>query len=67
MPQPTGTSRRMWSAAWAVLCAAGLAATAGPRTSSEPEPESTPTRVYSSCLAADTKATAGDNDPCAGG
>ncbi|WP_406724053.1 hypothetical protein WJ438_04470 [Streptomyces sp. GD-15H] len=39
MPKPIGTSRRMWVAAWAVLCAAGLTVTAEPNASSAPDPE----------------------------
>lgn len=38
MPKPIRTSRRTWVAAWVVLCAAGLAATAGLNTSSAPDP-----------------------------
>ncbi|MEB8338282.1 hypothetical protein [Streptomyces endophyticus] len=38
MPRPIPTSRRAWIAAWAVLCAAGLAATYGLNTSSEADP-----------------------------
>ncbi|WP_399895152.1 hypothetical protein ACGH7X_38740 [Streptomyces sp. BBFR51] len=37
MPKPIRMSRRMWGAAWAVLCAAGLAATAGLNASSVPD------------------------------
>ncbi|MGW7090419.1 hypothetical protein ACWGH2_44010 [Streptomyces sp. NPDC054871] len=33
---------------------------------SEPEPQPTPPRVYSSCLAADTKPIPADDDPCDG-
>jgi hypothetical protein len=33
---------------------------------SEPEPRPTPPRVYSSCLAADTKPMPADDDPCDG-
>lgn len=38
MPKPTRTSRRTWVAAWVVLCAAGLAATAGLNDSPAPDP-----------------------------
>ncbi|MFE1509076.1 hypothetical protein [Streptomyces sp. NPDC058726] len=38
MPKPIRTSRRTWVAAWVVLCAAGLAATAGLNASSAPDP-----------------------------
>ncbi len=33
---------------------------------SESKPRPTPPRVYSSCLAADTKPVSADNDPCDG-
>ncbi|MEU9318233.1 hypothetical protein [Streptomyces sp. NPDC048295] len=33
---------------------------------SEPKPRPTPPRVYSSCLAADTKPVSADGDPCDG-
>ncbi|GAA2255563.1 membrane protein [Streptomyces atrovirens] len=39
MPKPIRTSRRAWCAAWVVLCAAGLAATAGLNASSAPDPQ----------------------------
>ncbi|WP_328565086.1 hypothetical protein [Streptomyces coelicoflavus] len=38
MPKPIRTSRRMWVAAWVVLCAAALAATAELNSSSAPDP-----------------------------
>ncbi|MFJ6608677.1 hypothetical protein ACIQPT_00240 [Streptomyces sp. NPDC091289] len=38
MPRPIRMSRRRWMAAWAVLCAAGLAGTAGLKASSTPGP-----------------------------
>lgn len=39
MPEPKPTDRRVWVAAWAVLCVAGLAATSALNaTSSTPEP-----------------------------
>ncbi|MGY4920609.1 hypothetical protein ACWD9K_36545 [Streptomyces sp. 900116325] len=37
MPQPIRMSRRAWVAVWAVLCAAGLAATAELNASSAPD------------------------------
>ncbi|MFI5665135.1 hypothetical protein [Streptomyces sp. NPDC051684] len=39
MPRPIPSGRRAWIAAWVVLCAAGLAATYGLNTSSEPDPK----------------------------
>ncbi|MFH8805554.1 hypothetical protein ACH4F6_39470 [Streptomyces sp. NPDC017936] len=135
MPKLLRTGRRMWAAAWAVLCAAGIATTAalnaspahdpqpqepGKTVSAEcaeyiavietqlakakeegkddglltftrnragaddcsdelrdhfsgdrsattkPEPQPTPPRVYSSCLAADTKPTIAGDDACDG-
>ncbi|MEU9318232.1 hypothetical protein [Streptomyces sp. NPDC048295] len=39
MPEPIRMSRRAWVAAWAVLCAAGLAATAELNASSVPDPQ----------------------------
>lgn len=33
---------------------------------SEPEPRPTPSRVYSSCLAADTRPMPADDDSCGG-
>ncbi|MFE7618546.1 hypothetical protein [Streptomyces sp. NPDC057496] len=39
MPKPIRMSRRSWVAVWTVLCAAGLAATAGLNASSAPEPQ----------------------------
>ncbi|MET7911418.1 hypothetical protein ABZ612_20200 [Streptomyces avermitilis] len=39
MPEPIRMSRRSWVAAWAVLCAAGLAATASLNASSAPAPQ----------------------------
>ncbi|WP_445526029.1 hypothetical protein [Streptomyces cyslabdanicus] len=39
MPKPIRMSRRSWGAAWAVLCAAGLAATAELNASSAPDPQ----------------------------
>lgn len=37
MPKPIRTNHRMWIAAWAVLCAAGLAVTAQLNASSTPD------------------------------
>ncbi|MET7491298.1 hypothetical protein [Streptomyces sp900116325] len=39
MPKPIRMSRRSWVAAWAVLCAAGLAATAKLNATSAPAPQ----------------------------
>lgn len=39
MPRPIRTSRRTWVAAWVVLCAVGVAATAGLNASSAPDPQ----------------------------
>lgn len=39
MPKPMRMSRRTWITAWVVLCAAGLAATAGLNASSAPDPQ----------------------------
>ncbi|MGC0375441.1 hypothetical protein [Streptomyces sp. SAI-229] len=38
MSKPIRMSRRTWGAAWVVLCAAGLAATAGLNATSAPDP-----------------------------
>lgn len=38
----------------------------GDRRSAPPEPRPTPTRVYSSCLAADTEPVPAGGDPCGG-
>ncbi|MFI1676072.1 hypothetical protein [Streptomyces sp. NPDC020607] len=38
MSMPRPTNRRTWIAAWAMLCAAGVAATAGLNASSAPDP-----------------------------
>ncbi len=59
-------SRAKGLAATAGLICAGavtvIALGAGP----EPEPQPTPPRVYSSCLAADTKPMPAGADPCNG-
>ncbi|MDQ0578771.1 hypothetical protein [Streptomyces rishiriensis] len=39
MPKPIRMSRRTWIAAWAVLCAVGLGATAELNASSTPDPQ----------------------------
>ncbi|MFI6376616.1 hypothetical protein [Streptomyces sp. NPDC050546] len=39
MPKPLRMSRRTWVAAWAVLCAAGIAATAALSAFSAPDPQ----------------------------
>ncbi|MER7808271.1 hypothetical protein [Streptomyces sp900116325] len=39
MPKPIRMSRRSWVAAWAMLCAAGLAATAKLNATSAPAPQ----------------------------
>ncbi|MEU1194190.1 hypothetical protein [Streptomyces sp. NPDC005859] len=39
MPKPLRMSRRMWGAAWAVLCVAGIAATAALNASPAPDPQ----------------------------
>lgn len=39
MPKPLRMSRRTWVAAWAVLCAAGIAATAALNASPAPAPQ----------------------------
>ncbi|MFJ8542336.1 hypothetical protein ACIRFH_10025 [Streptomyces sp. NPDC093586] len=66
MSEPIRMSRRAWVAAWAVLCVAGLAVIVKLSASSAPDPQPTPSRVYSSCLAADTKPVSADDGPCDG-
>ncbi|MFI1360932.1 hypothetical protein ACH4TV_46315 [Streptomyces sp. NPDC020898] len=39
MPKPLRMSRRIWVAAWAVLCAAAIAATAALNASPAPDPQ----------------------------
>lgn len=39
MPKPIRMGRRAWVAAWAVLCVAGLAATAGLKSAPAPDPQ----------------------------
>ncbi|MER5439912.1 hypothetical protein [Streptomyces sp. NPDC002790] len=48
----------------AAVTTAGL--TIAMRVTSEPEPQPAPTRVYSSCLAADTRPPAPGEGPCEG-
>ncbi|MDT0615913.1 hypothetical protein [Streptomyces lancefieldiae] len=59
-------SRGTWLAVMAGLICVGAAAITAAGAASEPELRPTPPRVYSSCLAADTKATAAGDDPCDG-
>ncbi|MEV7197560.1 hypothetical protein AB0N81_38085 [Streptomyces sp. NPDC093510] len=50
-----------------LACAgAGVIIAVAAASASEPEPRPTPPRVYSSCLAADTKPISADDDPCDG-
>ncbi|MET9825767.1 MULTISPECIES: hypothetical protein [Streptomyces] len=58
----------MRGVAWAALCAAGVGAVTALAVDdpSEPEQRPAPPRVYSSCLAADTKPSAAGDDPCDG-
>ncbi|MFD5711451.1 hypothetical protein ACFWHW_13805 [Streptomyces pharetrae] len=53
-------------AAMAGLTCVGAVAIIAEGAATEPEPRPTPTRVYSSCLAADTKPMSADDDPCDG-
>ncbi|MGW2083101.1 hypothetical protein ACWCOW_40590 [Streptomyces sp. NPDC001939] len=50
----------------AALTFVGVGAIIGVSATSEPKPPPTPPRVYSSCLAADTKPVPADGDPCDG-
>lgn len=59
-------SRGTWLAAMAALTFVGVGAIIGVSATSEPKPPPTPPRVYSSCLAADTKPVPADGDPCDG-
>ncbi|MDX3771694.1 MULTISPECIES: hypothetical protein [unclassified Streptomyces] len=59
-------SRGTWLAAMAGLTFVGVGAIIAVGATSEPKPRPTPPRVYSSCLAADTKPVSADNDPCGG-
>jgi hypothetical protein len=49
-----------------LICAGAVAITAV-SAATEPEPQPIPPRVYSSCLAADTKPMSVGDDPCDGG
>ncbi|KAB1150041.1 hypothetical protein F7R91_04305 [Streptomyces luteolifulvus] len=55
---------RLVAMAGLALVGAGVIIAVG--ATSEPEPRPTPPRVYSSCLAADTKPMPADDDPCDG-
>lgn len=59
-------TRRVWLTALAVLVALTTGAAIAMLATPESEPRPTPTRVYSSCLAADTRPLAEGEDPCAG-
>ncbi|MGD6740703.1 hypothetical protein ACOKM3_02545 [Streptomyces sp. BH106] len=56
----------MLVAALVVLVAVGVGLAVAMTAASGPEPRPTPTRVYSSCLAADTRPLAPGDDPCEG-
>lgn len=59
-------SRGTWLAVMAGLTFLSVGAIITVCATSEPEPRPTPPRVYSSCLAADTKPVPADDDPCDG-
>ncbi|MET7737717.1 hypothetical protein ABZT02_41415 [Streptomyces sp. NPDC005402] len=59
-------SRRTGLAAIAGLIGVGAVAIIAVSAATEPEPQPTPPRVYSSCLAADTKPMSAGDDPCDG-
>ncbi|MFI8947284.1 hypothetical protein ACIGO6_12280 [Streptomyces sp. NPDC053750] len=59
-------SRRTALASLAALACIGAAAIIAVGTAPEPEPQPTPPRVYSSCLAADTRPMPAGADPCDG-
>ncbi|MGY4920610.1 hypothetical protein ACWD9K_36550 [Streptomyces sp. 900116325] len=59
-------SRGTWLAAMAGLTLVVAGAIIAMGATSEPKPRPTPPRVYSSCLAADTKPVSADDDPCDG-
>jgi hypothetical protein len=59
-------SRRTGLAAIAGLICAGAVAISAVSDATEPQPQPTPPRVYSSCLAADTKPMPVGDDPCDG-
>lgn len=56
-------SRGAWLAATTGLICVGAVVIIAVGAASEPEPRPTPPRVYSSCLAADTKPMPADDDP----
>ncbi|MFZ3573204.1 hypothetical protein ACOKM5_40370 [Streptomyces sp. BH097] len=59
-------TRAVWLVGFAVLVAVAAGLTITMAATSEPEPHPTPSRVYSSCLAADTRPLAEGENPCAG-
>ncbi|MWA08401.1 hypothetical protein [Streptomyces sp. BA2] len=59
-------SRGTWLAATAGVSLVAAGAIITEYATSEPESQPTPPRVYSSCLAADTKPMSADDDPCDG-
>ncbi|MEV4787119.1 hypothetical protein [Streptomyces tuirus] len=59
-------SRRTGLAAMAGLICAGVVAFIAVSAAREPQSQPTPPRVYSSCLAADTKPMPVGDDPCDG-
>ncbi|MDK0524297.1 hypothetical protein [Streptomyces sp. ML-6] len=59
-------SRRTRLAAMTGLVLIGAGAIIALGATSKPKPPPTPPRVYSSCLAADTKPVSADDDPCDG-
>lgn len=59
-------SRGTRLAVLAGLVCVGAGAIIAVGAASEPEPRPAPPRVYSSCLAADTKPMTADDDPCDG-
>lgn len=59
-------SRGTWLAAMTGLAFVVAAAVIAMGSTSEPKPQPTPPRVYSSCLVADTKPIPADDDPCDG-
>ncbi len=59
-------NRGAWLAALAGLTVVGAVAIIAAAATAEPEPRPAPSRVYSSCLAADTRPVPADDDPCDG-
>ncbi|MET8081531.1 hypothetical protein [Streptomyces sp. NPDC005303] len=59
-------SRRTGLATMAGLICVGAVAIIAVNAAMEPEPQPTPPRVYSSCMAADTKPMSAGDDPCDG-